>query len=123
MTPPIQVSAGSTISFALTGVTNPSVSGSTGSFQALYTRNYYNATLDLTPTASLPSGQTITPGCFSGSTPTTTLSSYVAGASSVAVTLAFTTKNSLPTSGKIVLTLPTNFTISGEREQGVVYAW
>lgn len=105
-----QVGASSAISFTLGGFTNPAVSGATGAFQAISTTTSANVTIDSAST--LPSGFTLTPASFGGTTPTITLSSYVAGASSVTVTAAFTLNNALPTSGKVVLTLPANFTLA-----------
>jgi hypothetical protein len=93
-------------------VTNPSYSTSTGSFHYLMTLASTGAAIDTADALNLPAGFTIIPASFKGSTPTVALTSYVAGASGVSATLAFTTNNAIPTTGRIVVTFPSNFTIA-----------
>jgi hypothetical protein len=102
-----QVAAGTAVSLRLSGLTNPTVSGTTAAFTALQTLTAAGALVDTAD--SLPAGFAITPGAFYGPSPTAALSSYAAGSTAVELTVTFTLGNSLPAAGAIELGLPAGF--------------
>jgi hypothetical protein len=97
--------ASSTPSITLGGITNPPVSGTTGTY-LLATTTTTGADID----QGTAPGTTIAPGALTGAsvTPDTT----VAGATGNVV-VSFTTSNAWPANGKLVVTFPAGFDVSG----------
>ncbi|MAG36481.1 MAG: hypothetical protein CL878_09595, partial [Dehalococcoidia bacterium] len=100
------VAGGTAVSFVLPSIRNPQVSGSTGTF-AIQTQNSAGAAIDQ-DTAIAPA--TLFPGSLSSIS--VTLASLVVGAAGNA-TVGFTTGNPLPSDGKIAVTFPAGFSLSG----------
>ncbi|RKY33949.1 MAG: hypothetical protein DRP78_07115, partial [Candidatus Omnitrophota bacterium] len=95
-----QVSAAEAVSIVISGIINPAVTGSTGTY-AIETQDAEDIAID-TGTAS---ANTITVGALSSTN--VEPASLAAGASGN-VTVSFTTANPIPATGKIVVTFPTS---------------
>ena len=93
--------AGSQLTFTLSGIVNPSTTGTTAAFTAVSTLSGTLAVIDDAGTYSaLPPGILITAASFVGAAaPAVALSSYVAGAAGVTATLSFTPALTIPVHG------------------------
>lgn len=99
------VAALSTVSFTLTGATNPSSSGATGSFAQLFTADSVGTQID--PAGVLPTSLYIL-GLL---TSITTASSTLVGGAATTLTFTFTLATSLQITGKIVIQFPSGYTL------------
>jgi hypothetical protein len=108
------VSGGATVTLTIAGLTNPTVSGSTAAFPLIRTLTSADLTIDEAGSAynsaNRPAAVTLNPGVFLG-TPTVSLGSVVAGATSVTAYVNMTISNPLPATGSIVLEFPSGFTV------------
>ncbi len=100
------LAGGAAGSIVLTGIKNPTVSGSTGTY-AITTTNAADANID---TEAAVTADTITPGALTGTN--VEPASLVAGATGNA-TVSFTTTNPVANNGKIKVTFPAGFDVSG----------
>ncbi|CAM9747656.1 unnamed protein product, partial [Phaeothamnion confervicola] len=106
-----RVAAGTWLRLRLPAVlTNPSVSGDTGSFPVLEQLDENGDVVDEAPSWALPASLTITPGSFSGAAPAVSLSDYIAGAAGITVLLNFTLgNNALAADGEFEVGFPAGF--------------
>ncbi len=106
------VAAGSALSVTLSGIKNPTTSGTTGS-ATVSTTTAQNVPIDTGTSA----GVAITPGVISGAS--VTLSPSTPNATPVAVTIVFTTSNPWPRDGDLVVDFPSGFDVSAATFSGL----
>jgi hypothetical protein len=112
------VPAGGSVSFTLSGITNPGVSGATGAFSTFELRSSAAAGAAVIDAAAAgqPAGWSVTAGAFAAA-PSVTLNSRVAAAALVQATVVLTLGNALPPDGAIAVTFPAGFVLTGVNAQ------